>query len=85
MTRIYEFRNKEVINISTGQRLGFITDVNLNPENGKISSVVIPQCSRLFGMFGKETEYVIPWENIRKIGKDIVLVDHAVLSKDNKH
>ena len=85
MTRIYEFRNKEVINISTGQRLGFITDVNLNPENGQISSVIIPQCARFFGMFGKETEYIIPWESIKKIGKDIVLVDYAATTKDSKH
>ena len=27
------------------------------------------------GLFGRETEYLIPWENIKKIGEDIILVE----------
>lgn len=77
LTRIYEFRNKEVINISTGQRLGFIEDVNLDTESGFVSSVIIPKGGRVLGIFGKENEVVIPWKNIKKIGKDIVLVDYT--------
>lgn len=86
LTRIYDFRNKEVINISTGQRLGFIEDVNLDIESGLVSSVIIPSNGKFFGMFGKDSEYVIPWKNIKKIGKDIVLVDYTFIPHtETKH
>jgi len=29
----------------------------------------------LFGLIGKEKDYVIPWDRIKKIGEDIILVD----------
>lgn len=75
MTRIFDFRHKEVINISDGKRLGFIEDVDLDTENGEISSVIIPVSGKILGVFGKDTEYIIPWDSIKKIGQDIVLVD----------
>jgi len=75
LARIFDFRHKEVINISDGKRLGFIEDVDLNTENGEISSVIIPVSGKILGVFGKDTEYVIPWDSIKKIGQDIVLVD----------
>ena len=75
LARIYDFRNKEVINISDGRRLGFIEDVDLDIESGNISSVIIPVRGKILGVFGKDTEYIIPWESIKKIGHDIVLVD----------
>ena len=77
MARIFDFRHKEVINITDGKRLGFIEDVDLDTENGSISSVIIPVSGKIFGVFGKDTEYIIPWDSIKKIGHDIVLVDYA--------
>lgn len=75
MLRTSDFKQKEVINISDGRRLGFICDVEIDFENGKIDSIVIPGNGRLFGLIGKNNEFIIPWERIRKIGDDIVLVD----------
>ena len=75
LARIFDFRHKEVINISNGKRLGFIEDVDIDTENGAISSVIIPISGKILGVFGKDTEYVIPWDSIKKIGTDIVLVE----------
>ncbi|HHX17836.1 MAG TPA: YlmC/YmxH family sporulation protein [Clostridium sp.] len=75
MNRTSDFRQKEVININDGKRLGFVCDVEIDLSSGKLESIVIPGGNRLFGILGKESEYVIPWERIKKIGEDIILVE----------
>jgi len=75
LKRSSELRQKEVINISDGKRLGFVCDVEIDFENGRIESIIIPGSGRLFGLLGKDNEFVIPWERIKKIGEDIILVD----------
>lgn len=75
MNRSSDFRQKEVINISDGKRLGFVSDVEIDLESGRIEAVILPGVGKLFGLLGKENEFVIPWDKIRKIGEDIILVD----------
>lgn len=70
-----ELRCKEVINITDGRRLGYVSDLELEPENGRIISLSVPTPSRFFGLFGSAGIYVIPWHCIRKIGDDLILVD----------
>lgn len=73
--RIYDFREKEVINLADGARLGYIFDAELDLETGKVTSLIIPGPGKVLGLFGKESEYSIPWEAIKKIGDDIVLIN----------
>ena len=75
MGRSAEFRQKEVINVNDGRRLGFVGDVEINFEEGRLEAIVIPTSGKLFGIIGKENDIVIPWEKIKKIGEDIILVD----------
>jgi YlmC/YmxH family sporulation protein len=75
MNRSSDFRQKEVINISDGKRLGFVSDVEIDLESGKVEAVILPGVGKLFGLLGKESEFIIPWDSIRKIGEDIILVD----------
>lgn len=66
---------KEVICISDGQRLGFITDVLVEVPEGCIAAIVVPGPCRILGVAGRRDDYIIPWNCIRQIGPDIVLVD----------
>lgn len=75
MNRTSDFRQKEVINVSDGKRLGFVSDVEIDVESGKVEAVILPGVGKLFGLLGKDNEFVIPWEKIIKIGEDIILVD----------
>lgn len=75
MNRTSDFRQKEVININDGKRLGFVCDVEINLDSGKLESIVIPGGNKLFGILGRDSEYVIPWERIKKVGEDIILVE----------
>ena len=69
-----EFQTKEVINVSTGRRMGMIIDVIIEKE-GRIKELVLEERrgSKRFSS-GKE-ESVIEWSQIVKIGDDIILVD----------
>ena len=66
---------REVICLSDGQRLGFITDVQIEIPDGKVCAIVVPGPCRLFGVDGRSDDYIIPWNCIKKVGPDIVLVD----------
>lgn len=75
MVRIYEMRQKEVINTRDGCRLGYICDIEVDTENGKIEKIIVPGPGKIFGIFGREQEYQIPWDAIKQIGDDLILVD----------
>ena len=75
MMRIYELRQKEIINIKDGTRFGFVADLEINQKDGKISKLIVPGPARVFGVFGRDTEYLIPWADIKQVGEDIILVD----------
>ena len=66
---------KEVICVCDGRRLGVICDACVEVSTGYIQSVMVPGPCRLFGLFGRRDDYVIPWSRIVRIGPDIVLVD----------
>lgn len=70
-----DFKHKEVINIVDGRRLGFVQDVNANLETGTITSIIVPGSTRLISFFSSSNDIVIPWENIKCIGDDIILVE----------
>lgn len=73
-THASDFRHKEVINITTGERLGFISDVDIDLEKGTVCAVILPGKRRFFGFLPPEEDIFIPWKNIRKIGEEIILV-----------
>ena len=66
---------KEVICVSDGRRLGFISDARVELPEGRILSIIVPGPCRFFGLWGRRDDFVIPWHCIRRFGPDIVLVD----------
>ena len=74
--RVADLQKKEVINITDGKRLGFLYDIEVDLETGRIGSIIIPGGFRFFGLFGKGEEYIITFEQIKKIGDDIILVEY---------
>ena len=73
--RLTELRCKEVINICDGSRIGFINDAEIDMITGKVVALIVPGPCRFFGLFGRESDYVIPWQCVKRFGEDIVLVD----------
>ena len=76
--RMVELRCKEVINICDGCRLGYVGDVEVVIPEGTVSALIVPGPYRFFGLFGRGEEFYIPWECIKQIGDDIILIDKPV-------
>ena len=70
-----DFRKKEVINIKDGRRLGFVQDVTADLKTGVIKEIIVPGDNKLFGLFSNNQEIVIPWNAIKCISDEIILVD----------
>ena len=76
--RIADLRCKEIISINDGTRYGFVGDVEVELDTGRIRALVVPGRLRLFGLLGREEDTAIPWGDIEKIGTDVLLVRTAV-------
>ena len=73
MMRISDIMEKEIINVKNGKKLGFITDIYLDVENGKVSSFSITGSSGNFFSRGAEIDTVF-WRDILRIGCDTIIV-----------
>ncbi len=72
--RLSDLQNKNLVNISTGKNIGNIIDVNIDHENGKIRTLIVESKNNTFNFFNKDFDIEIKWENIEKIGEDVILV-----------
>lgn len=78
--RLEDLRKKEVIDILTGERFGYIDDAEMNIEKSSVQSFVIYGRERFFGIFGREDDVVIPCSEIKVVGNDVVLIKHSATS-----
>ena len=72
--RATELTDKEAICIKDGTRLGRVSDIELNSEDGSLISMIIYGKPRLFGLLGRDEDFVIPWSEVEIIGVDTILV-----------
>ena len=75
--RVADLHYKEVINISNGHRLGFVSDIDMDQKTGQVLALIVPGPYRILGLFGREADYILPWESIIRIGDDIILIDDS--------
>ena len=69
-----DFKHKEVINITSAERLGYVQDVNADLKTGTITSFIVPGKNRFASFFSSSQDIIIPWEKIYSIGDDLILV-----------
>lgn len=77
MMKFDDLCRKEVIDISTGERLGFIDDIELDLSDSSVKSLVIYGNARLFGLFGREEDIIISCSDIKVVGSDVVLIERS--------
>ncbi len=73
--RLSELQTKDVISTKDGKIYGKIIDAEINIYEGKINYLVVEpkRLVRSFVQTGKES--LISFEQISKIGEDVILVD----------
>jgi YlmC/YmxH family sporulation protein len=70
-----ELREKEVINICDGEKLGNVCDIDFEVKTGRIRDLIIPGPCKVLGILGRDHEYVIPYQQVQRIGADVILVE----------
>lgn len=70
-----ELRCKEVINVTDGKKLGHIVDIVFDLPSGRIKGLVVPLPNCGFSLFKSPKHLFVPYNQICKIGNDIILVE----------
>lgn len=73
--KITDLRNKDVVCIKDGSRLGYVGDVEVDTCTARLCAIIVYGRTRCFGLLGREDDCVIPWEDIAIIGDDTILVN----------
>ena len=73
--RTADLKNKQVVCVKNGCVLGFVSDIEINTSSGRLEAIVIFGRPRFLGIFGREEDIVIPWQDISVIGRETILVN----------
>lgn len=68
-----ELREKEVVNIADGKKLGRIMDICIHCS-GKVVGIVCPGEKKIFKNFSSGDGIFVPWQSVVRIGDDVILV-----------
>lgn len=71
--RLSELQHKDVINTLNGRKIGNIIDVSIN-DDGKMSGLIVEKTKFFISWFSNHNEVEINWNQIEKIGDDVILV-----------
>ena len=72
--RLSELQNKDIVNMNNGSKIGVIIDVVIDELNGNMLSLIV-QKNKLINVFNNSAEFEIKWNQIKKIGDDVILVN----------
>lgn len=82
MFAINNLRQMEIIDLNSGSKMGYIKDLKVDCEEYRIISILLP--TQKSSWFNKNNSIEIPWEKVKKIGVDVILVDGSNLDLDNE-
>lgn len=74
--RLSELQDKDVVNVVDGKKIGNIIDIIISSD-GTMEGLVIEKSKFLVSMFTARDELEIKWNQIEKIGEDVILVKVA--------
>ncbi|WP_054709311.1 YlmC/YmxH family sporulation protein [Bacillus sp. JCM 19041] len=79
--RLSEIANKEIIDFEKGERLGVLgqTDVMFDEQTGEIHAFIVPT-TRWYQFSRKEKDVTVYWQQIKKIGQDMIIIETDSLS-----
>ena len=73
MLKNFDLKQKRVIDVDTAEVVGFIRDMDIDFETGRIRSVTIPQRG-IFGLFSGGKNVTVPWDRVVSIGNEFVII-----------
>lgn len=71
--RLSDLQNKDVVDIVTGDKIGNIIDAEISADTGGVVKLIIYEKKGFLNLLRTE-EVAISWNQIKKIGSDVILV-----------
>lgn len=83
LMRFSKLSGKEIVSLPACERLGFLGDCDLiiDEETGRIRSLIVPENKNQLSFFVDRRYLEIPWDRVRKIGNDMIIIDFADILK----
>lgn len=82
MNCVKSILGKEVVNVKCGEVIGCVSDILVDTTCGSVKSIVVPKKNNAFSVFSKKDNYYINWCDIVKVGKNLILVDTNIITKN---
>ncbi len=73
--RLSELQIKDVINVYDGKKVGNIIDAKIDGNDGKMMKLIVEPNRMFRKFFSSKDELEIIWDQIVKIGDDVILVN----------
>ena len=74
MMKTSDLRRLDVINMEEGRYLGSVCDLDLDPDTGRILSLVVEELTTFRFWQRRHADLEIPWRDVVLVGADVVLV-----------
>ncbi|MEW6182554.1 MAG: YlmC/YmxH family sporulation protein [Bacillota bacterium] len=75
--RLGELVGKEIVNLYDGARLGVVgeSDMVIDGESGLVQSIILPRRMNVLTMWMDRQHLVIPWDSIKKVGTEVIVIE----------
>lgn len=73
--RLSDLQSKDVVSTQDGRIIGKIIDAEINIYDGKINYLIVEPKRFVRNIIGNGKENLVSFEQIHKIGEDVILVD----------
>lgn len=73
--RLSELQRKDIVNINDGRIIGRIIDAEISEKDGSLESLIIEKSKYIRSLFTTENDLKIKFEQIKKLGSDVILVE----------
>lgn len=75
--RLNDLVGKEMVNIFDGMRMGTVgeSDMLVDSATGRIVSIILPNRGNVLNFWADRQKLVIPWEAVKKVGREVIVVD----------
>lgn len=75
---LLELRKKDVIQLEKGVKLGRADDIRFDAATERLEGIILFGRPRLLGILGRQQDVFIPWNEIERIGADVILVNTSL-------
>lgn len=70
-----ELQTKDVVNLSDGNKIGKIKDIDIDIDTGNIKSINVLTVSKFKSFFTGDTVCTVNWDKVVKFGGEVIIVN----------